>query len=140
MLTIARVNLGKAGITNCQVRQGDIRDLPFAQNSIDVITLHQVLHYLDDPARIIEESARLLTAGGRLLIVDFQPHQVEQLRTDHAHRRLGFSDREVGRWCANNALSLTRVESLKPDSSGSVENLVVSLWTISKPKESRNKS
>ena len=52
--------------------------------------IHQVLHFLDDPARAIREIGRLLTPGGRLLIVDFAPHSLEFLRSDHAHVRLGF--------------------------------------------------
>ncbi len=132
MLTIARANLDKANIENCHVRQGDIRDLPLDDDSFDLITIHQVLHYLDDPASVIRESARLLSDDGRLLIIDFQPHQVEQFRADHAHRRLGFSDQEVMQWCTDNPLKLIESKSLKP-TKGQVDNkLTVTLWILTK--------
>jgi len=54
-------------------------------------SLHQVLHFLDDPAAAIAEAARLLKPGGKLLVVDFAPHELEFLREQSAHRRLGFA-------------------------------------------------
>src|SRR5205085_9729814 len=50
MLAIARGNLEHAGLRHIQVRHGDIYVLPFSNSCADFITLHQVLHYLDDPA------------------------------------------------------------------------------------------
>ncbi|TIP36347.1 MAG: metalloregulator ArsR/SmtB family transcription factor, partial [Mesorhizobium sp.] len=58
MLTVARANLDKAGVANAQVRQGDIFSPPVERNAFDLVTIHQVLHYLDDPARAIGEAAR----------------------------------------------------------------------------------
>lgn len=66
--------------------------------AFDLVTIHQVLHYLDDPGGAIREAARALAPGGRLLIVDFAPHGLEvPAREDHAHRRLGFSHGEIAR-------------------------------------------
>ncbi|HEV8028008.1 MAG TPA: ArsR family transcriptional regulator, partial [Stellaceae bacterium] len=45
------------------------------------------------------EAARVLRPEGRLVIVDFAPHALEFLRSEHAHRRLGFADAEVTAWC-----------------------------------------
>ena len=74
MLTVARANLDKAGVSNAQVRQGDIFSPPVERDAFDLVTIHQVLHYLDDPARAIHEAARLLRPAGRLVIVDFASH------------------------------------------------------------------
>lgn len=98
MLTLARANLDRAGLRHCRVRQGDILALPFASGSADLVTLHQVLHFLPDPASAVAEAARLLRRKGRLLIVDFAPHGLEVLRDEYAHRRLGFADEEVRGW------------------------------------------
>jgi ubiquinone/menaquinone biosynthesis C-methylase UbiE len=95
MLAVARANIERAGHRNVQLRHGDIYALPVERDGYDVVVVHQVLHYLDDPARAIREAARTLRPGGKLLVVDFAPHDLEFLRTEHAHRRLGFEDREV---------------------------------------------
>jgi len=98
MLAVARANLERAGLTQCAVRRADMYDLPFEAAAFDVVTIHQVLHFADEPGRVIAESARVLKAGGRMLVVDFAPHDLESLRDEHAHRRLGFADAEVEAW------------------------------------------
>jgi ubiquinone/menaquinone biosynthesis C-methylase UbiE len=98
MLAVARANLERAGCRHCMVRQGDITQLPLADGSADAVTIHQVLHYAVEPARVVAEAARVLKPGGLLAIVDLAPHDLELLRDQHAHRRLGFSDAEVEGW------------------------------------------
>ncbi len=122
MLTVARANLERAGLNNCRVRQGDMYHLPFAQASFNSVLFHQVLHFADHPANAVAEAARVLHPGGRLLIVDFAPHDVETLRTEHAHRRLGFPADEVTGWLEAAGLETTKVQHLKG------EPLTVTLW------------
>jgi ArsR family transcriptional regulator len=98
MLALARSNLEAAGLANCEVQLGDMYGLPLVDRSVDAAVLHQVLHYADDPAVAIREAARVLRPGGRLMIADFAPHELEYLREDHAHRRLGFADSDVDSW------------------------------------------
>lgn len=98
MLAVARANLERSGLAHCAVRQADMYDLPFEEKSFDVVSVHQVLHFADEPARVIAEAARVLRPGGRLVVVDFAPHALESLRDEHAHRRLGFADAEVEAW------------------------------------------
>jgi ubiquinone/menaquinone biosynthesis C-methylase UbiE/DNA-binding transcriptional ArsR family regulator len=95
MLSVARANIERSGLRNVQLRHGDIYALPVERGGYDVIVIHQVLHYLDDPARAVREAVRALRPGGRLFVVDFAPHELEFLRTEHAHRRLGFSADEI---------------------------------------------
>ena len=47
----------------------------------------------------LREAARILKPGGTLIIVDLLAHQDETLRTEHAHRRLGFTSQQIERWC-----------------------------------------
>ena len=99
MLSVARANIERAGMQRrCQVRQGDLYQLPLPGNSFDVALVHHVLHHLEDPASAIAEAARVLRPGGRLIVADFAPHDVESLRADHAHRWLGFPDDVFARW------------------------------------------
>jgi ubiquinone/menaquinone biosynthesis C-methylase UbiE len=98
MLAVARVNLERAGLRNCALRQADMYQLPLPDGSFDLATLHQVLHFAENPQAALREVFRVLRAGGHALVVDFAPHELEQLRADHAHRRLGFSDGQVHQW------------------------------------------
>ena len=127
MLAVARANLDKAGIANAQVRQGDIYAPPFERDSFDLVTIHQVLHYLEDPALAIREAARLLRPSGRLIIVDFAQHALEFLREQHAHTRLGFPDRHIADWLAEAGLDLEATEEFEPRGGGE-DRLTVKLW------------
>ncbi len=131
MLAIARDRLMRANLGHCQVRLGDTYRLPFAAGSaltgFDAVVFHQVLHYLDDPGAAVAEAARVMRAGGRLLIADFAPHDLEFLRQDYAHRRLGFSDKEVQGWFQAANLKALASESIAPHVQ-SKEKLTVKIW------------
>src|ERR1700720_3485340 len=114
MLLIARARLERVGLRHCSVRQGDIYDLSLPRDSFDVVIVHQVLHFLDDGARAIREAARVLRPQGRLLIVDFAPHDLEFLREEHAHLRLGFSPEAVTQWLEAAGLDIVRQQTLPP--------------------------
>jgi len=131
MLALARARLDRAGLQHCGVRHGDIYDLALPRDSFDVVIIHQVLHFLDDSARAIGEAARVLRPGGRLLVVDFAPHDLEFLREEHAHRRLGFAAETVTQWMQAAGLDVMRVETLPP---GPEAKIAVSLWLARDPR------
>ncbi|MSP68300.1 MAG: metalloregulator ArsR/SmtB family transcription factor [Alphaproteobacteria bacterium] len=122
MLTLARGRLERARLTHCQVRQADMYRLPFPDGRFDLVLFHQVLHYADNPAAALAEAARVLHRGGRLVVVDFAPHTLERLRDQHAHRRLGFADREVTTWYRELGLAPASPVHLAGDP------LTVSIW------------
>jgi ubiquinone/menaquinone biosynthesis C-methylase UbiE/DNA-binding transcriptional ArsR family regulator len=127
MLAIARSRLERAGLRHVSVRHADIYDLALPRQSFDVVIIHQVLHFLDDAARAIGEAAHMLRPGGRLLVVDFAPHDLEFLREEHAHRRLGFAADTISQWMTAAGLDVTTHRTLSPDA-GSQGKIAVSLW------------
>lgn len=127
MLAVARANLAKAGLARVELRQGDIYALPFARGSFDLVVVHQVLHFLDDPARAVREAAGMLSPGGRLIVVDFAPHEMEFLRTEHAHRRLGFAKAQIAGWFAEAGLACDLAEEVTVAGKGPAQ-LPVMLW------------
>lgn len=132
MLSVARANLDRAGVSHAQVRHGDLFSLTMETASSDLVCLHQVLHFLAEPGAAVREATRLLRPGGRLVISDFAPHQLEFLRDEHAHRRLGFSDDEVKGWCRASGLELTHIETLSPRASDE-KALTVKIWVCADP-------
>ena len=131
MLSIARSRLDALNIHGCQVRQGDMYQLPIDDGGFDIAMLHLVLHYSEEPSAVIEEATRVLVAGGVLAIVDFAPHRMEVLRERHAHRRLGFGDDEIADLFLQNGLRTSGIHSLpgKP--------LTVKIWIGEKLDDDR---
>jgi ArsR family transcriptional regulator len=126
MLRLARAKLDAAAI-NAELRQADMYALPHASGGADTVILHQVLHYAQQPARVVAEAARLLNQGGRLVIVDFAPHEREELRERDAHARLGFTDRQPIDWMAAAGLDARVFEHLTGGA------LTVTLWIGERP-------
>jgi ArsR family transcriptional regulator len=136
MLNIARNHVSEAGLKVCELRHGDIFGTRLPDGEADLVVVHQVLHYLADPAAAVKEAARITAPGGKLIIVDFAPHKLEFLREQHQHRRLGFSDAEMRRWLEGEAFEGLEVETLPPVREG---GLTVKIWTASRA-EARQKS
>ncbi|MBC2651886.1 metalloregulator ArsR/SmtB family transcription factor [Novosphingobium flavum] len=95
MLRLARARLQHLPAGKVDLQQGDFTDLPFPAGSFDTVLFHQVLHYAQEPAPVLAEAARVTAPGGRIAVVDFAAHAHEELRSQHAHARLGFSDEQM---------------------------------------------
>jgi ubiquinone/menaquinone biosynthesis C-methylase UbiE len=139
MLAVARAKLENARITKATIRQGDVSAPPVERGLFDLVTIHQVLHYLDEPQVVLNEAARALRAGGTLLVVDFASHDLEYLREKHAHQRLGFSDEQMTGWLHDAGLTFERVElfsttNTKTVTAGSGASLTVKLWVAHDPR------
>ncbi len=141
MLSVARSNLAGASFRHCKVRAGDVYRLLLEDGCADLVTIHHVLHYLENPADAISEAARILAPDGLMIIVDYAPHRNEMFRSGFAHRRLGFPMDEI--------IELLRVAGLEcktlqtpgtpvaNQQKGEVDTLRVYIWTATRePKPS----
>jgi ArsR family transcriptional regulator len=128
MLRLARVKLAQAGLEAAELRQGDMYSLPLPSGSAETVIIHQVLHYAQNPAAAVSEAARLLTPSGRLLIVDFAPHDREELRSRDAHVRLGFADEAILKYFDEAGLRGRVVEHLEGG------ELTVTIWLGEQPQ------
>jgi ArsR family transcriptional regulator len=128
MLGVARSNLERAGIKNCDLRQADMYALPLPDDAVDAVTIHQVLHYAEDPAAMIAEAARVLRPGGVIAVADFAPHALVELQREHAHRHLGFADNQVFGWLS--------AAGLRPDAPIRLpgRQLNVTIWSAERPR------
>ena len=132
MLNIARSHVAEAGLDRCELRHGDIFGTRLPGQSADLVVVHQVLHYLGDPAAAVREAARLVSEGGRLIIVDFAPHKLEFLREQHQHRRLGFAETEMERWLNEAGLEKVSAAALPPQRG---DGLTVKIWTAERAQQ-----
>lgn len=132
MLNLARNRVTEAGLQGCELRHGDIFSTRLPDESADLVVVHQVLHYLADPAAAVKEAGRIVAGGGRLIIADFAPHGLEYLREQHQHRRLGFSEPEMARWLEEAGLGEVRVTALPP---ARKQGLTVKIWTAERAAE-----
>lgn len=137
MLAYARSKLSKAHLTHAQVRHGDIYSLSLPDGVADAVVMHQVLHFLSNPALAIREAARVLAPGGRLLVADFAPHDLEFLREEYAHDRLGFESKQVEQWMKDAGLVPIAHRDLAPEKRSGAEKLTVSLWLAERPAAAR---
>lgn len=127
MLALARSRIDEAGLRNVLLKQGDIYAPPVERDGYDLVVIHQVLHFLDDPARALKEAARALAPSGRLAVIDFDTHTQEFLRADFAHRRLGFPLTEIEGFLKDAGLVSVRAKRVEP-ARGESGKLTVALW------------
>ena len=131
MLAIARNKLRVEGLSHLRVQRANILAADVPGERFDLVTMHQVLHFLDAPQRAIREAKRVLAPGGRLLIADFAPHNHEFLREEQAHRRLGFAPETVVDWLQGIGLSIEAIRELPSDDG---DGLTVVLWLARDPR------
>ena len=124
MLALARSRLDEINGANISIRMADIFNLPYEDNVADLVTIHQVLHYLDDARDAIKEAARVTKSNGILLIADFAPHQFEELREKHGHKRLGFDMHEIEKWCTEYGFDLIENKLVGTEKSNNAKTLL----------------
>ena len=132
MLSIARTRLDQANLTRVQTRQADLYALPVEAESFDLITIHQVLHFLEEPSAALVEAARAMKQGAKLLIVDFSPHKLKFLQESYAHRWMGFSQSQISEWISKAKMKVRLSYHLKPDDPSQPDTLTVSVWLAEK--------
>ncbi|HUN41062.1 MAG TPA: metalloregulator ArsR/SmtB family transcription factor [Acetobacteraceae bacterium] len=92
MLALARARLARADLTHFAVRLADMYRLPLSDASFDIAVMQMVLHYAEDPAGVLAETARVLRPGGKLLVIDLARHGRDDITAKLAHRWPGFDD------------------------------------------------
>lgn len=134
MLRVARHSLSEDAYMHISVQQADLHDAPLKNKAADLVTLHQVLHFLDNPDHAIAEAARLLCREGHVLIVDFAAHSLENYRDHYSHRRLGFSDSEMMNYLTQNDFELVQSRALPASDPNTPD---VKIWHATKTSSAR---
>ena len=100
------------------------------EQKVDLIILHQVLHFFADPGQVLKSAASRLEKGGRMLVVDFAPHELEFLRERDAHRRLGLSQQQMTLWAGAAGMEIDVYENY--ENAQENQSLTVCIWMLSR--------
>ena len=115
MLEAARRRLEAVDPGDVEVRDGRLEALPVADGELDVALLSLVLHYVPEPARALEEAARTLRPGGRVLVIDMVAHGREEYRERMGHLWQGFTEEQVRMWTEAAGFEAVRYTHLPMD-------------------------
>ncbi len=97
MLARARVLCERANLTGVTFQKADIQALPFADGSFDAAYCSMVLHHVARPARAVNEMARVVRPGGKVVVIAFTRHNLVWMREELAHHWLGFAREDIER-------------------------------------------
>jgi ubiquinone/menaquinone biosynthesis C-methylase UbiE/DNA-binding HxlR family transcriptional regulator len=95
MIEVGRELAARAGIKNIDFRLGDMEEIPIADSEVELVFFSQSLHHALHPERAIQEAARILAPGGRIVVLDLLKHRFEEAREMYADEWLGFSESEL---------------------------------------------
>ncbi|WP_375616541.1 MULTISPECIES: ArsR/SmtB family transcription factor [unclassified Bartonella] len=116
------------------VLDSDVFHLSVGDTTFDLVILHWVLHFLENPEMFLHEISSVLRPHGRLLIVDFGYHKADSSHFDQAHMRLGFSALQIEKWLKNAGLMLEQTVCLTPIQNENSKEGMVTLWLARDPR------
>jgi len=112
MLAAARARL--EGVDNVELRQGELELLPVREAELNLAALVLVLPFVPDPGRVLAEAAHALEAGGRILVLDLQPHERAHYSQQMGHLWHGFGQAQMMEWMTGAGLRDVRYVALSP--------------------------
>ncbi|HUV70936.1 MAG TPA: metalloregulator ArsR/SmtB family transcription factor [Terracidiphilus sp.] len=95
MIEVGRDQAQRHGVENVEFRLGDMEEIPIGEAEVDLVFFSQSLHHALHPGRALEEAARILRPGGRIVVLDLAKHRFEEARELYADEWLGFSEAEL---------------------------------------------
>jgi len=119
--------------SHVQVLEGPLEALPLGDASVDLALMVLVLHHLAEPSAALHEAARILRPGGRLVVVDMQPH-TNRAWSVFGHLHQGFAPADLDA-LVGPALSRERHVALPNDPDTQGPPLFVASFTRSTGKE-----
>ncbi|MGZ5426888.1 MAG: class I SAM-dependent methyltransferase, partial [Thermoanaerobaculia bacterium] len=90
MVRLAREKLRRAGAANVTVRRASAQKLPFDDGAFDAIFAFHLLRHLVRPADALAELGRTVKPGGRVVLVELEPHGLRALRAVTGAHHLGL--------------------------------------------------
>ncbi|MGB7264041.1 MAG: metalloregulator ArsR/SmtB family transcription factor [Terracidiphilus sp.] len=95
MIEVGRELATRNGVKNIDYRLGDMEEIPIANAEVDLVFFSQSLHHALHPERALQQAARILVPGGRIVVLDLLKHRFEEAREMYADEWLGFTEAEL---------------------------------------------
>jgi len=95
MIEVGRDSAARHGIKNVDFRLGDMEEIPIADGEVELVFFSQSLHHALHPERALQEAARIVAPGGRVVVLDLLKHRYEEAREMYADEWLGFGEAEL---------------------------------------------
>ncbi len=119
MLEAAQDKLDDAKTTGVELRYGDVTKLPLSDGEVDAALAHMVLHYVASPTEALQEMARIVRIGGRVIVVDFVENDQEWMREELGVLWQGFSAETLHEWFHAAGLENSQIEMQRSEAKGS---------------------
>lgn len=114
----ARQRMSHRGFSHVELEVAELADdsLPERFGGADAVFAARVLHHAPVPGAALKHLAALAAPGGAVIVVDYDKHDDEAMRAEHADTWLGFEERELTRAARAAGLedvSITSVPALR---------------------------
>jgi ArsR family transcriptional regulator len=122
MLQACRRRMERSGLKNVELRLGPAERPPVADGECDTAFSSMLLHHLADPAQGVQEMARIVRPGGKVVVSDLVKHDHDWAREVMADVWLGFAEQQIRQWLTKAGLkdvtytSTTVPSPMEPDS------------------------
>ncbi len=114
MVRLAREKLRRAGAANVTVRRASAEKLPFAGDALDAVFAFHLLRHLVRPADALAEFGRVVKPGGRVVLVELEPHGFRALRAATGSHHLGLPRETVRSGLRRAGFGDARFSALSP--------------------------
>ncbi len=114
MVRLAREKLRRSGAANVNVKRASAEKLPFADGGMDAVFAFHLLRHLVRPEAALLEFGRVVKPGGRVVLVELEPHAVRALRAATGSHHLGLPRETVRAALRRAGFSDARFSSLAP--------------------------
>jgi ubiquinone/menaquinone biosynthesis C-methylase UbiE len=89
LLKVGQERLDGAGVSNVLLQEGNAAELPFVDDSFDVVFCRSALHHFAEPRQPVVEMARVCRPGGRVVVADLvAPNAGVRQAFDDLHRTI----------------------------------------------------
>jgi len=103
------------GHSRVDFRKGSLEAIPIKDEECHAAMMLLVLTYVEQPARVIRESARILRPGGKLIVVDLGDHDREDFQKRMGQLWPGFKEEEMKRFFREAGLGRFSLAPLPPN-------------------------